>query len=346
MGVLKNLFDRGNDDHISPFDAIRHEDEQGEYWWARELGETLGYGEWRKFRPSIERTLENITALGTDQGQLIVLKAKLLNRGDRGGTQTIEDFRLTRRACYLVAINADASKPIVAAAKNYFVVRTRQAELAEEALRKQEPIRVSQTPWFNRIVYQQAAHSIMLSKYANTKFTVFSETWGYLLEAEKIMLLHELPTIGSDLMDGSIAKRFANFFEKQMGFRNVEKNDKVTVEVEGTGIPVNPLLWDLEYLPMFRQWLMDTYFPACFIEYLNRKDSLKPRHEIAKASAADHVSKKFTDTPAKLKDNHRAVLDANGNQPITDTMAKRMAVLPNNQEEQISPPFNNLEKQN
>ncbi len=27
----------------SPFDAIRHEDEQGEYWMARELAQMLGY---------------------------------------------------------------------------------------------------------------------------------------------------------------------------------------------------------------------------------------------------------------------------------------------------------------
>ena len=35
---------------ISPFDAIRHEDEQlGEYWSARELYKILGYTEWRNF---------------------------------------------------------------------------------------------------------------------------------------------------------------------------------------------------------------------------------------------------------------------------------------------------------
>ncbi len=41
--------------HTSPFDAIRHEDEQGnEYWSARDLYKLLGYSRWEKFQKSIE----------------------------------------------------------------------------------------------------------------------------------------------------------------------------------------------------------------------------------------------------------------------------------------------------
>ncbi len=36
--------------HTSPFDSIRHIDEDGnEYWSARELYKILGYAEWRNF---------------------------------------------------------------------------------------------------------------------------------------------------------------------------------------------------------------------------------------------------------------------------------------------------------
>jgi DNA-damage-inducible protein D len=40
----------------SPFDAIRHVDEQGnEYWSARELYKLLGYSSWQKFQYAIEQ---------------------------------------------------------------------------------------------------------------------------------------------------------------------------------------------------------------------------------------------------------------------------------------------------
>ena len=42
--------DQKSASHLSPFDAIRHVDEQlGEYWSARELYKILGYPEWRNF---------------------------------------------------------------------------------------------------------------------------------------------------------------------------------------------------------------------------------------------------------------------------------------------------------
>lgn len=323
MSILTRWRDRGSNDGVSPFDQIRHEDEQGEFWWAREMGERFTYSRWADFRPVVEKAIENAFGCGMTPEDHIRIMPHMVEVGS-GALRQVEDFRLSRRGCYLVAINSDSSKPIVAAAKNYFVIRTRQAELAEEAFRKQGPIRVSETPWFSRVVYQRSAHAILLTKYASNRFTVFSEAWQYLLEAEKIIMAHELPTLSSDLMDGSIGSRFAKFFENQTGLRNVERHAKVTVEVDGVGRSIEPLLWDLKYLPMFRQWLMDTYFPKCFIEYLQGKASLKASHELAKASAADRVSIAFTDKPANLKENYRVALNANGNSMITDSMAKRM----------------------
>src|SRR6185437_14404643 len=51
----------------SPFDYIRHKDEQGEYWLARELATALGYtgaGAWQNF----ERAVLEAKAASESQG--------------------------------------------------------------------------------------------------------------------------------------------------------------------------------------------------------------------------------------------------------------------------------------
>jgi DNA-damage-inducible protein D len=48
--------DHPNTSHVSPFDAIKHINENGEdYWSARELYKLLGYSTWQKFQYAIEQ---------------------------------------------------------------------------------------------------------------------------------------------------------------------------------------------------------------------------------------------------------------------------------------------------
>jgi DNA-damage-inducible protein D len=116
-----------NDGHESVFDQLKHIDEHGECWYARELMPVMGYTNWRQFAEVIERAKLAAANTGDDVTRLfeVILKKS-------SGGRPAEDYRLTRHAAYLVAMNGDPRKPEVAAAQAYFAVRTHEAELAQQ----------------------------------------------------------------------------------------------------------------------------------------------------------------------------------------------------------------------
>ena len=118
--------------HISPFEAIRKLARDGsEYWSARDLSKILGYTEWRNFTSAIERAKEACQNSGQDVSDHFVEANKLITAA-KGAKREIEDYHLSRYACYLTVENSDPSKPIVALGQAYFAVQTRRQELTDE----------------------------------------------------------------------------------------------------------------------------------------------------------------------------------------------------------------------
>ncbi len=120
----------------SPFDSIRHYDENGnEFWLARELMVILGYSKWQSFGGYQENRLSVVDKAilacqnnGANSILNFTQTSKVVIRKGRGDVSQ-DDWKLTRYACYLVAMNGDPSKVEIAQAQSYFAVKTREAEV-------------------------------------------------------------------------------------------------------------------------------------------------------------------------------------------------------------------------
>ena len=117
----------------SPFEAIKHTDDDGdEFWSARELSKVLGYVQWRNVLGVIQSAKTACEYSGQAVSDHFADTSNMIATG-KGAQREVEDVHLSRYACYLIVQNADPEKPIVALGQTYFAVRTREAELAEEA---------------------------------------------------------------------------------------------------------------------------------------------------------------------------------------------------------------------
>lgn len=110
-----------------------------EYWHARDLMPVLGYVEWRNFSGAIERAMASFNAAGEDATHHFVETAKVM-KGGKGAEQEVDDYFLSRAACYLIAMNGDASKPEIAEAQKYFAVQTRRMEKLERVIADQRRV--------------------------------------------------------------------------------------------------------------------------------------------------------------------------------------------------------------
>lgn len=128
-----------SDNHTPPaarsvdFESIKRMNPYGaEYWSARELSPLLGYAKWQNFEIAIQRAMTACAQVGQVVTDHFTDTSKVITVG-KGAQRTVQDYYLSRLACYLIAQNGDPRKAEIAEAQVYFAVSTRQNELRQLA---------------------------------------------------------------------------------------------------------------------------------------------------------------------------------------------------------------------
>ena len=114
------------------FEKIKHIDDYGnEYWYARELMQLLEYTLWQRFLNSINKAIENCKNSNYNILDHFISTDKMVSIGSKT-TRKILDYKLSRYACYLIVLNCDPRKKVIAIAKTYFAIQTRKQEVSEK----------------------------------------------------------------------------------------------------------------------------------------------------------------------------------------------------------------------
>ncbi len=118
------------------FDSIinTEEKEKIEYWYARDLQVLLGYTQWRNFLEVMKKAMVSCESAGFTVSDHFAEVSKMIKLA-KGAERKVQDYMLTRYACYLIAQNGDSKKEEIAFAQTYFAVQTRKQEIIEERIR-------------------------------------------------------------------------------------------------------------------------------------------------------------------------------------------------------------------
>ena len=114
------------------FEDIKHTSENGEeFWYARELMTALEYKKWQKFNNVIKNSKIACENSGSVTENHFTQVGKMVDIGSKT-KRKIDDYKLSRYACYLIVQNSDPRKEVVALGQTYFAIQTRRQELSEK----------------------------------------------------------------------------------------------------------------------------------------------------------------------------------------------------------------------
>ena len=99
-------------ENLTQCENIKHIENRAEIWLARELMPLLEYLQWRNFESVIEKAKISCQKSGNAINSNFVDVSKIVKIGI--GEKAIEDYKVTRYACYLIAMKGDSKKEVIA----------------------------------------------------------------------------------------------------------------------------------------------------------------------------------------------------------------------------------------
>lgn len=123
------------------FEEIKEIDENGiEFWRARNLMSVLGYSTWRRFEDVVKKAQQSCVSSRQFPQDHFADTGKMTEIG-HGIARRLDDYKLSRFACYLIAQNGDSSKQEIALAQTYFALQTRKQEIYQNMSEDEKRIR-------------------------------------------------------------------------------------------------------------------------------------------------------------------------------------------------------------
>ncbi len=101
------------------------------FWKARDVMAVLGYSDWTNFNNVLEKAIVSCDTSGEPSENHFCEVKEMVNIGS-GAQRQINNWILSKYACYLVAMNGDPTKPEIATAQSYFAVQTHKQEIQEQ----------------------------------------------------------------------------------------------------------------------------------------------------------------------------------------------------------------------
>ncbi len=120
------------------------------YWSARDLMSRLAYKSWSSFRHLVDEAVATMILLG------IPFHHNVFHKDLPFGSREVEDFQLSRFACFLIVMNADPKKEAVADAQARFSLQAEKSGLFAKDLFEIERMKIrgelgELTKWLTKI---------------------------------------------------------------------------------------------------------------------------------------------------------------------------------------------------